>query len=938
MSIVGPAWRARSGGAARFAGLIAGIALFLALAGCGGGSGDPAVVVPPAMAPTITAQPANQSVTAGSPASFSVTASGTAPLAYQWQSSSDGTTFASIAGATAAQYTVGSASTSQNETSYRVVVTNVAGSVTSAAARLTVAPAPVAPSFVQQPSDQTSEIGGTVTFSVAVGGEPLPTLQWQRSVDGGVSWTDIAGATAATVAIPNLGIGDDSTRIRVLATNAAGTAVSQVAQIKVTAQGAPVFVVQPQGQFIAAGEIPVFSVQVSGNPPPTLRWQRGFLGGSNWEDVSFNGVPATEPTFDPRRTPLDGESFRVVATNSVGTTISEPAAVYLRRTGGCADGWCNVASRPSAPRNFWRAVAAAGGQAVVAVDRNGLIVRSSDGGMNWATVRDRGPHPSTGQWFRATGIGFGPTGNGVVLGDGSAYFYTRDGGRSWSAAELPSTFGYDSRSAVAFVGPDTAIVVIGQWIFRSTDGGRTFAAVSIDCCFSNLVGVAFANADRGVAVGKYGAILRTNDGGRSWTALQEQVGSELRGVAFASESVGYILGESGVLRSSDGGQTWAPLPDGPIEAVSAGAFGGTNRGVIVGAAGRIHYTDDGGSTWRTARQSTADDLVSVAFVDSNTVIALAAGGELLRSTDSEQNWTRDRLADDPEVFRLNGVAFAGADIAVAVGNSGRILRTSDAGRNWLPVPSTTTGDLHAVAFASSSTGVATGAGGIILRTSDGGLTWTSVASPSQRWLYGVTFAVPNIAIAVGDGGTILRSADGGLSWSMTPSGAGSALRSVAFQDASTGVAVGSGDTSSRNVLRTSDGGRTWAAATPETDLPLRGVALSPAGFGIAVGRSVFCFEPSIGKSVDGGRTWLWSDEGIVILCAPAPHHFGVAFRDPLSVVVVGENGMVAVVSVGPMSYQMQWRLTNEELYGVAFANPARGAIVGANGTILITDD
>ncbi|MDP3069352.1 MAG: immunoglobulin domain-containing protein [Opitutaceae bacterium] len=83
--------------------------------------------------PVITAPPAALSIVAGSPASFTVAATGTAPLTYQWRK--DGV---NLAGATAATFAIAVAQTS-DAGSYTVVVTNPGGSVTSAAAALTVA-------------------------------------------------------------------------------------------------------------------------------------------------------------------------------------------------------------------------------------------------------------------------------------------------------------------------------------------------------------------------------------------------------------------------------------------------------------------------------------------------------------------------------------------------------------------------------------------------------------------------------------------------------------------------------------------------------------------------------------------------------------------------------------------------------------------------------
>src|SRR6266404_4461645 len=99
-----------------------------------------------AVAPTITTAPLNQTVTAGQTASFTVVAAGTAPLGYQWQKNG-----VNIAGATAASYTTPLTTTADSGSTFAVVVTNTAGTVTSSAATLTVNPAP-APAIQVSPA------------------------------------------------------------------------------------------------------------------------------------------------------------------------------------------------------------------------------------------------------------------------------------------------------------------------------------------------------------------------------------------------------------------------------------------------------------------------------------------------------------------------------------------------------------------------------------------------------------------------------------------------------------------------------------------------------------------------------------------------------------------------------------------------------------------
>lgn len=110
------------------------------------------------VAPSIATQPVSQTVTAGQTATFTVAANGTAPMTYQWQKSG-----VSIAGATASSYTTPATTTADSGSTFAVVVSNAAGSVTSNAATLTVNTAPT-------PAIQLSST--SLTFSSEVVGSP----------------------------------------------------------------------------------------------------------------------------------------------------------------------------------------------------------------------------------------------------------------------------------------------------------------------------------------------------------------------------------------------------------------------------------------------------------------------------------------------------------------------------------------------------------------------------------------------------------------------------------------------------------------------------------------------------------------------------------------------------------------------------------------------
>ncbi len=172
--------------------------------------------------PTISTQPASQTITAGKTATFTVVAGGTAPLGYQWQKNG-----ANFAGATSASYTTLATTTADSGSTFAVVVTNTAGTVTSAAATLTVNPAPVTPTITTQPANQTVTAGQTATFTVVAGGTAPLTYQWQKN------GTNFAGATSASYTTLATTTVDSGSTFAVVVTNTAGTVNSAAATLTV---------------------------------------------------------------------------------------------------------------------------------------------------------------------------------------------------------------------------------------------------------------------------------------------------------------------------------------------------------------------------------------------------------------------------------------------------------------------------------------------------------------------------------------------------------------------------------------------------------------------------------------------------------------------------------------------------------------------------------
>jgi len=177
-----------------------------------------------------------------------------------------------------------------------------------------------------QPAPTTVAAGAPYTFSASGSGSPRPTVQWQRSDDGGLTFSDVAGANSTSytaTAVP----GDDGAEFRAVFTSTSGTATTTAALLSVTQ--APSVTTAPLAATVAAGATYTFTAAASGNPVPTVQWQRSNDAGVTWSDVpgaTSYSFPVTAALGD------NGAWFRAVFTNSTGTVTSGVAVLGVTTT------------------------------------------------------------------------------------------------------------------------------------------------------------------------------------------------------------------------------------------------------------------------------------------------------------------------------------------------------------------------------------------------------------------------------------------------------------------------------------------------------------------------------------------------------------------------------------------------------------------------------
>jgi hypothetical protein len=95
-----------------------------------------------------------------------------------------------------------------------------------------------------------------------------------------------------------------------------------------------------------------------------------------------------------------------------------------------------------------------------------------------------------------------------------------------------------------------------------------------------------------IAVGDSGTILRTNDGGGTWTSQRSGTTNRLSGVRFFNATSGFVIGDRGtMLRTTNGGATWFPQSSGTSNTLCGITVNTGNTCVVVGDRGTILRTN-----------------------------------------------------------------------------------------------------------------------------------------------------------------------------------------------------------------------------------------------------------------------------------------------------------------------------------------------------------
>ena len=314
----------------------------------------------------------------------------------------------------------------------------------------------------------------------------------------------------------------------------------------------------------------------------------------------------------------------------------------------------NAPAATATPRAIGRAWAA-----------GNALVRSSDGGRSWQTLR-----PAEG----LTGVSFADRLVGWAVGT-QTLLRSIDGGDTWTdqTRALPIDIIRSLNAVTAFsatraliVGglvPQGGIAMLGQVYLRLTsDAGTTWGPAPFDrggrpgSSEAELRHVCFTDTGIGLACGRSGSIFSpnnicalSNDNGAHWLHISDRV--RANAVACVGDSTLWTLrGLADLRQSTDGGRTWSDrrdtLPTNARIDLDALTFATEAHGWAVGTddAGQplILHTSDAGDTWQSqlVPATASGTLKAVRFTDPRNGIAVGQGGGAIGffTTDGGGEW------------------------------------------------------------------------------------------------------------------------------------------------------------------------------------------------------------------------------------------------------------------------------------------------------------
>ncbi|MFC5695938.1 YCF48-related protein [Pseudomonas sp. GCM10022186] len=302
---------------------------------------------------------------------------------------------------------------------------------------------------------------------------------------------------------------------------------------------------------------------------------------------------------------------------------------------------------PLAIRAPLNALAQAGGRLIAAGQRGHILY--SDDGQAWTQAQVPVSSDLTALAFPSASQGWAVGHEGVVL-------HSDDGGKTWSKQ-------LDGRQIA-----DLLVTYYGNpadpddpQAQRLKQDAEFFAAQGAD---KPLLDVWFEDERNGFAIGAFNLILRTGDGGKSWTPWLDRVdnprGMHLYGLRPAEGSL-FMVGEQGLVLKLDAARQRFASLELPYQGTLFGVLGDDDLVLVYGLRGNAYRSLDGGASWSRADTGIEAGITGGVIADDGSIVLVGQAGQVLRSTDRGATFSLvkvDRVAPNFAVAPAAGGAVA----------------------------------------------------------------------------------------------------------------------------------------------------------------------------------------------------------------------------------------------------------------------------------------